>query len=233
MKTLIIGNGITGVTAALTVRELQPDWDITIVSEESDHFFSRTALMYIYMGHMRVEDTRPYEQDFWRRKRLKLVRATVTGIDAAARLVKLGHGTGLAYDKLLIATGSQSNKFGWPGQDLEGVQGLYHLQDLERLEARSAGIRRGIIVGGGLIGIELAEMLRFAGQAGHDPGAGIVLLEQHPSPGGIGTDQRGDPRERVDLRLNSELREIVDDGTGQVCAVVTGGGERIECQFVG
>ena len=63
LKIIIIGNGITGVTAALTIRDLQPDWDITIVSAESDHFFSRTALMYIYMGHMRLVDTQPYAPD--------------------------------------------------------------------------------------------------------------------------------------------------------------------------
>ena len=64
------------------------------------------------------------------------------------------------YDRLLIASGSKSNKFGWPGQDLDGVQGLYSFQDLEAMERTTKhGISRAVIVGGGLIGIEMAEML--------------------------------------------------------------------------
>jgi len=233
LKTLIIGNGVTGVTAALTIRELQPDWDITIVSEESEFFFSRTALMYIYMGHMRLEDTRPHEKDFWHRKRLDLLQAQVTGIDTAARQVRLDDSRTIGYDQLLIATGSQSNRFGWPGQDLDGVQGLYSLQDLARLEAESPRIRRGVIVGGGLIGIELAEML-------HSRGVEVTILARESSYWNNILPQAESElindviRENgVDLRLGSELGEIIDDGTGRACAVVTGAGERIECQFVG
>jgi NADPH-dependent 2,4-dienoyl-CoA reductase/sulfur reductase-like enzyme len=59
----------------------------------------------------------------------------------------------------VLATGSKPNKYGWPGQDLQGVTGLYHKQDLEALEAGHLP-KRAVIVGGGLIGIELAEMLR-------------------------------------------------------------------------
>jgi NAD(P)H-nitrite reductase large subunit len=60
----------------------------------------------------------------------------------------------------VLATGSKPNKYGWPGQDLQGVTGLYHKQDLEALERWAPTTKRAVIVGGGLIGIELAEMLR-------------------------------------------------------------------------
>ena len=60
---IIVGNGISGVTAARHLRKRSED-RITIVSAETDHFFSRTALMYIYMGHMTYEDTKPYEDHF-------------------------------------------------------------------------------------------------------------------------------------------------------------------------
>jgi len=55
MHIVIIGNGISGTTAARWVRKLS-DHKITIISSESKHFYSRTALMYVYMGHMRHED---------------------------------------------------------------------------------------------------------------------------------------------------------------------------------
>ena len=78
--------------------------------------------MYIFMGHQRYEDTKPYEDSYWREMRLDLLRDWVVGIDTKSKVLSL-HKTGsLSYDKLLIATGSKSNKFGWPGQDLDGVQ---------------------------------------------------------------------------------------------------------------
>ena len=64
MQIVVIGNGITGITAALKIRELRPDWHITVVSRESEHFFSRPALMYIYMGHMSLADTQPHDSGF-------------------------------------------------------------------------------------------------------------------------------------------------------------------------
>jgi NAD(P)H-nitrite reductase large subunit len=74
--------------------------------------------------------------------------------------ILLDNNAKIAYDKLVLATGSKPNKYGWPGQDLQGVTGLYHKQDLEALERWAPTTKRAVIVGGGLIGIELAEMLR-------------------------------------------------------------------------
>ena len=61
---VIIGNGITGVTVARHVRK-KSDVKITLISDESKYFFSRTALMYVYMGHMKFENIKPYEDWFW------------------------------------------------------------------------------------------------------------------------------------------------------------------------
>ena len=229
----IIGNGIAGVTTALTLRRRDKKVRITLISGESDHFYSRPALMYIYMGHMRYENTKPYEDYMWRKQRIDLKRGWVEHVDVANKALKFQGGETLAYDQLVLATGSIPNKFGWPGQDLERVQGLYALQDLESLEAISDEIEHGVIVGGGLIGIELAEML-------HSRGKRVTILAREKSYW-----DNAMPREEslmvgdlireggIDLRCETELAEIVDDGKGRACAVVTKDGERIECQFVG
>ncbi|MEQ9582580.1 MAG: FAD/NAD(P)-binding oxidoreductase, partial [Arenibacter sp.] len=73
---VIIGNGISGITAARHIRKLS-DKKITIISAESNYFFSRTALMYVYMGHMKFEHTQPYENWFWKKNRLDLVNGYV------------------------------------------------------------------------------------------------------------------------------------------------------------
>ncbi len=76
MHAVIIGNGITGVTAARHLRKRSPNARITMISGESDHHWSRPALMYIYMGHMRYEDTKPYQDHFWAKNRIELVRGS-------------------------------------------------------------------------------------------------------------------------------------------------------------
>jgi NADH oxidase (H2O2-forming) len=170
-KIVIIGNGISGVTAARHLRKLGKD-SITIISEETQHFFSRTALMYVYMGHMKFEHTKPYEDGFWAKNRIDLVQDRVEQIDYESKSLSMKSGTPIQYDVLVLALGSKPNKFGWPGQDLDGVQGLYSFQDLELLEknthkpfAEGAAkkVKRAVIVGGGLIGVELAEMLLTRG----------------------------------------------------------------------
>ena len=133
---VIIGNGIAGVTCARHIRK-RSDAKITIISGETDHFFSRTALMYIYMGHMKYEHTKPYEDWFWEKNSIDLKRAWVKELKSESKQLVFTDGSTVHYDQLVIATGSKPNKFCWPGQNLKGVQGLYSYQDLELLEANT------------------------------------------------------------------------------------------------
>jgi len=233
MHIAIIGNGVTGVAAAKRIRQLQPDWKITLISGESDYHYSRPALMYIFMGHMSFKDTKPYQDHFWKINKIDLVRAWVTEIDHQNKKLILHNKEPLEYDRLLIATGSKSNKFGWPGQALEGVQGLMDLMDLRALYENVKNARRAVIVGGGLIGIELAEMI-------HSRNMGVTFLVREESYWGNVLPKEESMminriirHEGLDLRLETELKEIVDDGNGRVAAVITNKGDRIDCEIVG
>ncbi len=234
MHIAIIGNGITGTTCARFVRKFS-NYKITLISGETDHFFSRTALMYIYMGHLGYKETKPYEDWFWAKNKINLKRAWVQHIDFDKKVLQFDKGEDLQYDKLVIACGSKPNKFGWKGQDLNGVQGLYAYQDLELLEKNtSKKINRAVIVGGGLIGIELAEMLHSR----HIP---VTFLVREPNywsnvlPEGEAKMINRHIREhKFDLRLGVNLEEIIDDGTGHVKAVkIKETGEIINCELVG
>ncbi|WOK06987.1 FAD-dependent oxidoreductase [Imperialibacter roseus] len=229
---VIIGNGIAGITCARHVRK-QGNVQITVISGETEHFFSRTALMYIYMGHMKYEHTKPYEDWFWGKNKIDLVFDFVTGIEAKAKSIRLKSGKNINYDKLVLATGSQPNKFGWPGQDLPGVQGLYSYQDLEILESNSKNCKRAVIVGGGLIGIELAEML-----ASRKISVTFLVREKSFWDLVLPAEEsaminRHIVEHHIDLRLNTELREIKAGPDGKASAVVTSTGEEIPCQVVG
>ncbi|MDX1279139.1 NAD(P)/FAD-dependent oxidoreductase [Oceanihabitans sediminis] len=233
---VIIGNGISGVTAARHIRKLS-DKRITIISSETKHFFSRTALMYIYMGHMKYEHTKPYEDWFWKKNSIELKQAYVKTVDTSSKTLHFTEGDSLQYDQLIIATGSKPNKFGWPGQDLKGVQGLYSKQDLDNLEVYAPNnkvCKRAVIVGGGLIGIELAEMLRSRNIP-------VTFLVRETSfwngvlpKGESEMLNRHIKNHHIDLRLNTNLKEIVSDENGKVKSVIIEEtGEETPCDFVG
>ena len=233
MHVVIIGNGVTGVSAAIRIRQLKADWKITMISGESDYHYSRPALMYIFMGHMRYQDTKPYEDSFWSRNNINLVRDWVVEIDSGSKRLIMQKLDPIYYDKLLIATGSKSNKFGWPGQDLKGVQGLYDLVDLRELYENTKGVKNAVIVGGGLIRIEFAEML-------HSRGIHVTFLVREKSywdnilPGEESSMiNRVIRQENMELLLETELKEIIDDGSGRVSGVITSKGEKIDCGLVG
>ncbi|WP_336129509.1 NAD(P)/FAD-dependent oxidoreductase [Mesoflavibacter sp. CH_XMU1422-2] len=233
---VIIGNGISGVTLARHIRKLS-DKKITIISAESDYFFSRTALMYVYMGHMKFEHTQPYENWFWKKNNIELKKGYVNSIDTDNKTLHFAEGDQMSYDKLVIATGSKPNKFGWPGENLKGVQGLYSKQDLEHLEIYAPNnkvCKRAVIVGGGLIGIELAEML-------NSRNIPVTFLVRESSfwnsvlpEGESQMINRHIKNHHIDLRLSTNLKEIISDDNGKVKSIIIEDtGEDIPCDFVG
>jgi NADPH-dependent 2,4-dienoyl-CoA reductase/sulfur reductase-like enzyme len=233
---VIIGNGIAGVSAARHIRKLS-DKRIIIISAETDYFFSRTALMYVYMGHMKFEHTQPYENWFWEKNNIELVNAYVSKVDTHNKALSLDGSRTLHYDKLIIATGSKPNKFGWPGQDLLGVQGLYSKQDLDLLEINAPNkeaCKRAVIVGGGLIGIELAEMLRS-----RDIPVTFLVRENSFWNGVLPEGESQMINEHIlehhiDLRLGTNLKEIKGDENGNVKSIIIQEtGEELACDMVG
>ena len=238
---VIIGNGISGATAARHIRK-RSDYRITIISTETDYFFARTALMYVYMGHMKFEHTQPYENCFWKKNRIDLLRDRVESVDYSSKILKLKEKGDFSYDALILAVGSTPNKFGWPGQDLKGVQGLYSFQDLEKLEENThppltpldkRTVKRAVIVGGGLIGVELAEMLltrniEITFLVREDRFWGNVLPKQEGE-----LIARHIKKHHVDIRFSTELKEIVADDNGRCKSVITSAGEEIACEVVG
>ena len=230
MHIVIIGNGISGITTARHIRKLS-NHSITVISSESEYFFSRTALMYVYMGHMKFEHTQPYENWFWKKNKIDLVFDRVTKLETKNNSLTLKSGKIILYDKLVLALGSTPRPLPNKGANLLGVQSLYSKQDLEQLDTTAKGIKNAVIIGGGLIGIELAEML-------HSRGIHVTLAVREKSYWDIVL-----PPEEADIIsshiISRGFNLLVDttiesiNGTSKVESVTLGTGETLECQFVG
>lgn len=231
-RIVIIGNGISGITAARHIRK-HSDYDVTVVSSETRYFYSRTALMYVYMGHMTFENTKPYEDTFWKKNRINLVFDHAEKIHEAEQSVQLRSGLKIKYEKLIIATGSRSNALRVAGEGSDGVQALYSYQDLQRMHVNTLDTSRAVIVGGGLIGVEMAEMLRSrdinvtmlirepAFWSNVLPRQDAEMISRHVASHG------------VELLHNQDLAEIICGVNGRVQAVRTKEGRQIPCGFVG
>jgi NAD(P)H-nitrite reductase large subunit len=229
---VIIGNGIAGITCARNVRKQSND-DITVISSETEHFYSRTALMYVYMGHMKYEHIKPYEDWFWSKNRIQLVKDHVTSVDTERKQLTLQSGKISNYDKLVIASGSKSKMPDYAGINLKGVQGLYGMPDVELMLEKTRGIKRGVVVGGGLIGIEMVEMLlskniHVSFLIRENVYWNSVLPKEEAT---LVTKHIGE--HFVDLKTGTELKEIRGDSNGSVTSVITNKGEEINCEFVG
>lgn len=229
---VIIGNGVSGITAARHIRKMT-DHRITVISSETPYFFSRTALMYIYMGQLTFEHTKPYEDSFWKKNRIDLVFDHATKIDHEQKSLHLRSDRRIHYDDLIIACGSTSNLPGIPGEQLKGVQALYGYQDLLQMQQLTANARNAVIVGGGLIGVEMAEMLHSRKVAvtmivrepaywnNVLPLAAAKIISKHISTHG------------VNIKHNEEVEEFLSDDNGKLFGVRTRSGDEIACDFAG
>ncbi|MEM9672336.1 MAG: FAD-dependent oxidoreductase [Bacteroidota bacterium] len=231
----IIGNGISGITAARNIRKLKPasEYQITVISAETDHFFSRTALMYIYMGHMTYEHTKPYEDWFWPKNEINLVRDYVEKVDTENKKLHLKQGSSLNYDTLLLATGSSGNRAGWPGENLKGIQGMITYQDIEAMEGNTENVKQAVIVGGGLIGVEMAECLHTR----HIPVTFFIREKEYWShvlpPEEAKMISRHVWANGINLLTERSVKEFKGDSQGRVSSIVLEDGEEYPCQFVG
>lgn len=229
---IIVGNGIAGTTLARHIRK-KSEIPVLIISEESPYFFSRTALMYVFMGHLKWSHIEPYERDFWRKNSIDLLQARVGSVQPSKKEIVLADGQRLSYNKLILATGSKPCFYNWKGQDLNAVQGFYSKQDLNTLEHWSKDTRRAVVVGGGLIGVELVEMLCSRDIQVH------FLVREKSFWGNVLNTAEGSILEdhirahRVQLHLETSLIEIQGNRSGRVSHIITNRKEKIACDFVG
>ena len=161
---LILGAGPAGVIAAETIRKLAPLDRITIVGDEPEPSYSRMAIPYLLIGNVDERGTylRKSPTHFSDMK-IEVQQGKVTAVNAAAKTVALDNGQSLAFDTLLIATGSHPVSPPIPGIKSEGVHACWTLEDARKIAALATKGARVLQLGAGFIGCIIMEALAARG----------------------------------------------------------------------
>ncbi len=161
---VILGAGPAGVIAAETLRKHAPADIITLVGDEPDAPYSRMAIPYLLIGNIDERGTYLRKSDaHFDELCITQVKAKVTRVDSAGKTVHLDNGKSLAFDKLLIATGSHPLRPPIAGMDLPGVHPCWTLEDARAIQALAKPGARVLQMGAGFIGCIIMEALAARG----------------------------------------------------------------------
>ena len=164
MKHLILGAGPAGVIAAETIRKHAPADEITLVGDEPEAPYSRMAIPYLLIGHIQEEGTHlRHTRGHYDQLRIKLQRGRAVRLDAKAKTVTLDDGAVLAWDRLLIATGSTPATPPIPGIAGSGVHSCWTLADARAIASLAKPGARVVQMGAGFIGCIIMEALAARG----------------------------------------------------------------------
>ena len=155
---LVIGAGQSGFQAAASLRERGFAGRVVLIGDEPGVPYQRPPLSKAYLaGAAGPEQLRLRGEDYFAEKDIELVSGRVASIDRAGSRVLLEDGAELAYDHLVLATGSRNRTLPVPGADLPGVLTLRTRDDADRLRASLADAGDVVVIGGGFIGLEFAS----------------------------------------------------------------------------
>ncbi|WP_250519890.1 MULTISPECIES: nitrite reductase large subunit NirB [unclassified Caballeronia] len=168
MKIVVIGHGMVGHKFLECLAESGNEaLDVTVLCEEPRAAYDRVHLTEFFTGKS-ADDLSLVEEGFFERSGYALkLNARAVSIDRAARTVTASTGEVLAYDKLVLATGSYPFVPPIEGRDRDGCFVYRTIEDLEAMQACGARSKTGTVVGGGLLGLEAAKALRDMGLETH------------------------------------------------------------------
>ncbi len=164
-KYLIIGGGIAGFYAAQSIREIDKEGSLAIISQESYLPYDRTVLSKGYLeGKIRRDSIFLKKREYYEKNKIELMlNKKAIELDVEDNKVKLDDGTEIEFEKLLIATGGSPRKLNVEGSDLKGIFYLRSLDDCERIREAYEEAKNIVIVGGGFIGCEAASVFASKG----------------------------------------------------------------------
>jgi NAD(P)H-nitrite reductase large subunit len=231
-KFLIIGDGNSGATAAETIRKKNEDADIKILTEESEALYNRIMLKNYMKGTLPKQYARVHDEDWYEKRDIELhLETRVTDVDTAEKIAETDSGEKFSYEKLLVATGGSPRKLPFD-TGYSNVNYMWTMGDAERIKSAAEDSEKSVVIGGGLLGIDLA--LAYA-----ENNSETYYLIREDNWWHRGLDEEGAEiihkkleEKGVKVKTNTEAVDFESEGD-KVSAGVLDSGEKIECDSVG
>ena len=234
LKLVLIGNGMAGVRTLEELLKIAPDlYDITVFGAEPHPNYNRILLSPVLAGEQAFEDIVLNDLNWYSENGIRLLlNRKVSRIDRHRRKVYAEDGTEAEYDRLLIATGSNPFILPVPGSRLQGVIGYRDIADTQTMIDTAGTHSHAVVIGGGLLGLEAANGLKQRGMDVTVVHLSDWLLERQLDRTAGKLLQGALESRGIHFRLNTHTEELIDDGSGRVCAVRFKDGEVIAADLV-
>ena len=233
IKYLIIGGGVTGTTAAETIRQNDKENGIMIISDEPYRFYSRIMLSKpaFFLGKIPFDKIWLKTEEWYQKNNIELLAGRkAVKLDSRNKTVALDNGDKINYEKLLLAIGGHSRELQIPGSDKNGVLYLRNLSDAKAIAELVKTAKKSVIIGGGFVGFEMCEMMRMVGVE-----VDLVIREKKFWEGVL--DEEGSEivenslqKNGVNIIRESEVKEII--GGEKADGIILKSGKKISADIV-
>ncbi len=230
-RYVIVGTGVTGVAAADALRTMERSAEIILVGDDPHGFYSRPGLAYYLNGEVPEKQLTIFSKEDWKLLNIRYVTGLATRLDPRKHQLEIGPAGVLTYDRLLLATGSTAVPLSIPGADLKGVVKLDDFDDTRRILSLARRAKSAVVVGGGIIAVELVEGLLARGLKVH-----YFLRGERYWPNVLDEKEsrlleRRLAEEGVIFHFHTEAAEVLGK-RGKVVGIRTTKGETIRCGIV-
>ncbi|WP_101294621.1 NAD(P)/FAD-dependent oxidoreductase [Halegenticoccus soli] len=231
---VIIGDGIAGSSAAETLREEAPDADVTVITDEGESLYNRILIKEFAKGKLPEAPISIHDESWYDERDIDLrLNTLVTDIDPEAHAVETHEDETIEYDKLLVATGGTPTQLPVENSDAEGIHHFWTFQDARKIRESAESADDAVIVGAGLLGIDLAAICGAQGVEAKYLMRGNAWWRYALSESGAEIMHDAMREIGVEPVFESGVdRFEVDDG-GRIVAAVDPNGDRYECDWAG
>ena len=221
LKLVVVGNGMAGIRTLEELLKAAPGmYDITVFGDEPHPNYNRIMLSPVLAGEQTIEQIVLNSRDWYAQNGITLhTGKRVVKIDRRNRSVEADDGTRVAYDRLLLATGSKPFILPVPGASLPGVIGFRDIADVDAMIEASSLYKHAVVIGGGLLGLEAANGLKLRGMDVSVVHIGSWLLERQLDEPAARLLQQSLEQKGLTFLLQKHTAELVQGESGRVCAV--------------
>ena len=226
---VIIGTGVAGISAALTIRQNAPSDEIALIGDEPSVYYSRPGLAYYLSRELSEKSLFPMHVDELVRQKIHLYEGKIKRIHPQEKQVEFTNGKLFDYNQLLLATGASAVQLMLPGMRLEVK--LDNLADARRIVKLIRNTRTAVVIGGGITALEIVEGLVARGVNTHY----FLRQDRYWSNVLDETESRIVEHRLVEdgvkIHYHTEATEVLGK-RGRVAGVITKDGKHIPCQMV-